>query len=340
MLARTPARVDELRERVATLDVEQLVKSSAQHGLSALVADALSDDRVRLPPEWDTKLQADARARIAAGLKMKRLTLRALDALAAHGVRPVLLKGLALAQRLYPQQPLARPASDVDVLVGPEALEATRAALATLGLFEVRAPTLANVFEEHHHLSFYGEGQLVEVHFRLFSGFGGGTFDDEGIRARARPFTLEGRAAHILAPEDEFCYLATHVANHSFLRASWLVDLQRFLLQEPALDFDVMAQRARKAGFFVAVAATLSLLESLLDVRLPHQAATTFKLGVLRHHLFRALFSKAQVESSALAAHRVGAFASRLLLVDSSRHALRAVQEGLHRFVRGRRRSD
>ncbi len=298
--------------------------------MSALLADRLAAQGRPVPAQ----LARDAQAQVARGLKMKRLTLQVVDALARADVTPVLLKGYALAVRLYPEQPLARPATDVDVLVAEGELERTARALAGLGLRRHDDAGLDDVFEEHHHLSYAGPAGLVEVHFRLITTLGRGAFDDASLRGRARDFTLDGRSVRLLADEDEFLYLATHAANHAFLRASWLVDLQRALAHASAFDWPVMARRCRAAGFHTAVATALELVEQLLRAPLPDGARRAFHVPRLRRAVDRRLFSGARVESARVSDHRVGAFLVRLWLVDSPAHGVRHVLDGVRRFVR------
>lgn len=221
VLSRIPHRAGELRGLLPHLDGPALADAAARHGVSAWVADALGD----VAFEGRDRLVGDARATIGQGLKLKRLTLAVFDGLLAAGVQPLALKGTVLAHRLYPHNPLGRPSSDVDVLVLPEQLDRVATALEPLQLRRWVDPSLGDVFDDHHHLSFSGPRGLVEVHFRLISSFGRGLFDDAAIRARAQATSFEGRRVQVLAPEDEFLYLATHAANHAFLRIAWLVDL-------------------------------------------------------------------------------------------------------------------
>lgn len=283
-------------------------------------------------------LHADARAQISAGLKLRALTFAVADALKQVGVVPTLLKGYALAVRLYPSSPLARPSTDVDVLVRAGELGACESALASLGLRRIADPGLEDPFEEHHHLSYAGPRGLVEVHFRLFTGFGGGAFDEAAVQARARDFALGARGVRVLAPEDEFLYLAIHAANHAFLRLSWLVDLERYLTLEPSLDWGLMRLRAERAGFVVAMTTTLTLLERLLAVQLPYAARRHFPQTLLPRALSALAFSKRQVTSARLAEHWLAAFSLRLLLVDRAPFGLRHLVDGTRRYLRRRAR--
>lgn len=303
-----------------------------RHGLAAWVADELSGEG-RPAPEAITQA---ARSQIARGAKLKRLTLAVVDALAAVQVIPVLLKGYGLASRIFPEQPLARPSTDVDVLVLPEEVPAAETALAKLGLRLGSVPGVEDVFEEHHHRPWSGSPGLVELHFRLFSGFGGGVFDDRAVRGRTTLGALDGRQVRWLSGEDEVLYLATHAANHGFLRISWLVDLERYLRFAPDLDWDVMRARASAAGFEVPMATTLQLLERLLGVVLPPAARRAFPCSPVRARLDARLFGEARVLDATWSSDRLASFLLRLYLVDSPRQGGRLLLEGARRFLRQR----
>lgn len=304
--------------------------AAARHGVSAMLADRLAAAGQCVPEA----LARDARSQIGQGLKTKRLTLRVLDALASEAVTPILLKGYGLAVRLFPEQPLARPAVDVDVLVSQDELPRVERAMGRMGLARYVDPGLTDILDEHHHYSFSGTAGLVEVHFRLITTLGRGGFDDASLRSRAREWTLDGRSVRLLGEEDEFLYLATHAANHAFLRASWLIDLQRYLARSDGFDWQTMARRSREAGFYTAVSTALELVERLLRAPLPPAAREHFDVRLLRRVVDRRLFSGALVESAAVSEHRLGAFLLRLWLVDSPAHGVRHLFDGARRFVR------
>ena len=255
-----------------------------------------------------------------------------LDALVPEGIVPVLLKGYGLAARLYPQ-PLGRPSSDVDLLVTREQVAAVEAVLARLGLNRFVDDSLGDVFEDHHHVAFTGPGGLVEVHFKLTSGLGIDV-DDSPIVQRAVVATLDGRAVRYLQPEDEFVYLSTHAANHAFLRLSWLVDLQLFLLKYPTLDWPQMRATADALGSSASVSAALVVLEQCLEVRLDEAARRAFLSGRWRSLPNSLIFSPSQLTSAALAQKPLSNFLLRLWLVDSPLHALRHVAGGATRSLR------
>lgn len=320
-----PADIGRLERVWPALNFTRLVDAAGRHGLSALVADFLAVAKRELPAAQQQTLMTNARELIARGLKIRKQTLSVLDALRAVGLEPVLLKGAGLAQRLYPEQPLARPSSDVDVWVSPAELPAVATVLQRLGF--TRGPD-----EDHgHHESWTTPGALVEVHFQVFSGFGGNAFDDAVLRSRLVPGEFLGRPVRWLHPDDEFVYLATHAANHAFLRASWLVDLQRALAARSEFDWPAMAARCREAGFHSAVSTALFVLREALQVTLPYEAERHFPSGRLRSLGNARLFSAERLERAELFSNRAASIAARVWLVDSPRDGASEILGGVRR---------
>lgn len=309
-------------------------EAAVRHGLAAWVADELAEAGSEVP----RSLQDAARAQLARGLKTKRLTLTTLDVLGAAGVVPVLLKGYGLATRLFPEQPLARPAVDVDVFVEPTQVDVAAQALTRLGLSQQAVPGVHDAAEEHHHHAFAGHAGLVELHFRLTNSFGRGGFDDASVLARAGVAALDGRPVRWLSPEDEFLYLATHAANHGFLRLSWLVDLAAFLDRFPALDWAAMHTRGRGAGFMAPVSTALGLVETVLGHALPAGAAR-FRRPLSRRLADAQLFSLTRLVDARWSSHKLASFLLRLYLVDSVGQGARHLFDGATRYVRQRRGS-
>ncbi len=330
VLARIPHREAELP--ALQLDAPTLVHQCARHGLSAYVADALARAKVTLPTPCQQQLTDDARATVSQGAKNKRLLLSVLDVLAARGVTPIVLKGYGLATRLY-DSPLVRPSTDVDILVLPSDLPLVHAALGSIGLTYRPDASLGDVLEEHHHQAFSGPAGLVEVHFRLFAGFGMATYDDHAVQSRAWPAQLDRRAVRYLSAEDEFLYLAVHAANHAFLRASWLVDLQRFAAKS-APQWNRVAELAKQVGFTVPYAAALDVLQLAFDGPLSDQTRRTAGHQHLRHLVHERLFSADHLAAADFAEGRVAPYFIRIWLVDSPARGLAQLLGGVRRLAR------
>lgn len=306
---------------------------AVRHGLALWVVDELV---ARGRPASAT-LQSAARAQLASGARVKRLTLGVLDALSEVAVTPTVLKGYGLASRLFPAQPLGRPSSDVDLLIHPDEVPRAEACLERLGLQPRAIPGVEDAALEHHHFAWSGPSGLVELHFRLFVSFGRSVFDDEGLRGRCREGALDGRRVLWLGSEDEFLYLAVHAANHGFLRLSWLVDLARYVEKFPSLDWSAMQRRAQRAGLLSPFLAALELTERLLGVPLPSDARQVLAHSRLRRRLHPFVFSLDRVADARWSNDRLASFILRLYLVDSPAQGLRHVLDGARRYLRQRR---
>src|SRR5207253_1678920 len=160
--------------------------------------------------------------------RMLRALAEALEAFDEAEIRVASLKGPILAQRIYPAD-VVRPSTDLDLLVQAQDVYRAAAVLERLGYRGASGPAERYYREHHHHLHFHRpEGPLIELHFHAYTGFGV-TVTAESVLARAQRFVPPGGAATwILAPDDEFVYLAAHVAGHLYLRLGWLYDLKLF----------------------------------------------------------------------------------------------------------------
>jgi hypothetical protein len=208
-----------------------------------------------------------------------------------------------------------------------------REALEAMGLRAAPDASLREVLEEHHHEAFSGHAGLVEVHFRLFAGFGMATYDDAGVQARAWPSVLERRAVRYLSAEDEFLYLAVHAANHAFLRASWLVDLQLFALKAPP-NWEQVAQLARSVGFTVPYAAALDALQGALGEPLSPHVRRTAGHQHVRHLVHQRLFSAEHLASAQFAEGTIAPYVIRVWFVDSPRRGVTQLLGGVARWAR------
>jgi Uncharacterised nucleotidyltransferase len=269
-------------------------------------------------------------------MKLHRLLLDTLTLLEKRGLQPVLMKGWGFAARYWPD-PLLRPSSDVDLLVEPEALTGIERAMATLGLDQVQDPGEDDVFEHHHHLSFSGPRGLVEVHFRLMTGFGGAKLGDDAVFARCRRATLEGHAVRYLAPEDELVYLAAHAAQHLFLRIGWLHDLKLLAARE-RLDWDRVVLLAKESSLRAATHAGLFLASEALGAEIPARTLAALAPTRLHGRAVRRAFTDEQLVSAALATSK-SASALRALLSDNPVRAARHLAEGMVRNVKRRVRA-
>lgn len=199
-----------------------------------------------------------------------RVSLReAILALQDAQIDALVLKGPALAERLYPD-PALRPSIDLDLLIEPARIDAAAKALMRLGYRAETGPTAryARAYQRQVHLE-RPQGPPIEIHAALYAGFGT-TVPAEPVVARSAGYVLENRArCRILDAEDEALYLAVHAAGHSFIRMMWLYDLKLVLRAHPGLHWESVVERARSSELTRSLHFALRVLESRLRWPVP-----------------------------------------------------------------------
>jgi hypothetical protein len=111
----------------------QLLDECAAREISALVHHKLSHFKaLDWPADVRAELARAAHSAAATELVRSREIATALDALAQHDVRPILLKGAALAHTVY-DAAAVRPRADTDLLIRREDIEVARRVMRQLG---------------------------------------------------------------------------------------------------------------------------------------------------------------------------------------------------------------
>jgi len=302
---------------MAQLDQKEFVAKCIRHGLSGLAQHELRRGGIVLDPEAATTLKRDAMSIAVMGIRVKKLLFKAIEALARHGIVPVLLKGYGLASRCYPD-PLYRPMTDVDLLVGSGQLERAEAALVEIGL-KKNSELEEFQLRHHHHLNFYGTLGAVELHFRAISGFGG--IEGAPLLARAIECDLEGHRILYLRPEDELAYLATHATQHLFKGVGWLYDLKLFIQRYPDLDWSAVIESARESGVQTPAYFALRTAHRAMDAQVPDWVLEKMRPPRWQTCLGHFIFSEARLVDTSFAELRFSWMVAPFLASDLSRIA-------------------
>lgn len=309
-----------------------LFERAGKHGVEGALFDRLLQVGFALPPPVHAQAQMQrAFEQIEQGALYKALDA-ALVALHAAGVPSVALKGPVLAERIYPD-PTQRISGDLDLLVAPGDLERATAALATTG-YEAEAHGGVAGFRKHaHHIYLQRpRSPTIELHFRLSTSFGT-TIPAAPFLERAQPYlTLRGPETRVLAPEDEFLFLAVHAAGHAFLVLSLLYDLKLYLQRRPDLDWEVITARARSCGVLTPLAFAVALLQDCLAVPVAAPAELTPGARGLRRAAAEALISAGMEAPSFSRSRRLAMVAFEALLAATPLAAARALWR--HRSLR------
>jgi hypothetical protein len=182
---------------------------------------------------------------------------------AALGIEPLLLKGYALADLVYPD-PVTRPSHDLDVLVRPDQVAPACQVLAQIGCTLPDQATvdvqLANAYDLSSRAAAHGRPRHCAG-----AALGPGAarplsaFDLDLWRARAEVFDVAGQPALRFSPEDMLLHLALHMRKHRYIGLRWLCDVAALLRMlrwtgaaPRSLDWEyVVGSAARTAGLTV-----------------------------------------------------------------------------------------
>lgn len=334
LLACLPDQPERFAERAREVQGwPALLELAGRHGVEQALYEALV--HAEIPAPLRARLDEQRAFEQLAGRRRSAALSEVAMALEAADVKAIMLKGPALGERLYPAHVL-RPSTDLDVLVGPGALERAAACLEGLGyrLQEDLARVSARSFA--HQLILLRPGSpMIELHFRLHSEFGVDLPASE-LAERARRHTLrDGTTVWILAPEDELLHLALHAAAHRCIRAGWLYDLKLFALRHPELDWALVARRARAHGLSSAVGFALGRAAAELDAPIPTELT---QLDRPRAALARLLASAWATHEGPIPVVRASSFAFATMLCDDPAQSVRSMRHLVQRF--GARQAD
>lgn len=318
LLRVTPGSGETVRATMARMDQNEFVAKCIRHGLSGLAQHELRRGGIVLDLKSATTLKRDAMSIAVMGIRVKKLLFQAIEALARHGIVPVLLKGYGLASRCYPD-PLYRPMSDVDLLVGSEQMEAAEAALVEIGL-KKNSDLEEYQLRHHHHLNFYGTLGAVELHFRAISGFGG-AIEGAPLLSRAIECDLEGHRIRYLRPEDELAYLATHATQHLFKGVGWLYDLKLFIRRYPDLDWSAVIESARESGVQTPAYFALWTASRAMDAPVPDWVLGKMRPPRWQTWLGHFIFADQRLVDTSFAELRYSWMVAPFLTSDLSRFA-------------------
>jgi len=225
----------------------------------------------------------------ARSLLVDRWTAEVIGALQAAGLRPVLLKGPAIARWLYADDPTARPYVDVDVLVGPTEIEGARSVLSRLGFVNATEQVADDIETHADEWGRARDGAAVDLH-RTLHGCEELSDADVWAAVTAAPERLDVAGVVVEVPGAAFRTL--HVVLHVRTtdgpgRQRWS-DLSRAVEQVDRMVWEEAAQLARALGVDGEMGTTLRMINPALADDLELVAPAPARL-FLRHEGTEAL---------------------------------------------------
>jgi putative nucleotidyltransferase-like protein len=239
------------------------------HGVLPLLSVALRGAQLTsaVPASDLRHIQTLAAAMALKSTALLRVLAEIETAMEARGLRPLVLKGPALALMLYPS-PGLRPFNDLDILCQPRNLEAAGHALRELG-FEARDQGSREQEGFHTVYQSASRSALVELHSDLLQ-LGVPTRCASDLWTSPDEFQLGGVRCHTLQAEFQVLHLCVHLHTHGYGRLIWFKDLDLLLRRfGDAIDWPFVDRLARDEGTALSVRHTLTTLGKLLGTPIP-----------------------------------------------------------------------
>jgi hypothetical protein len=213
------------------------------------------------------------------------------------GIRPCLLKGVAMAATVYPQ-PSMRHIHAIDLLVEPEQWREANEVLPNLR-FSADPPGP----DAAHHVNYkHRSGLALGMHSRAFF-LPYFEMPSAALEDRARPIDMGPCQAKVFAPEDNLVHVCGH-AMYARTRANlrWACDAAFLIQKNPDLDWALVIDTAERAGTLPALSVQIHWLartlckvptSSLLEMR--QRAATC--VAVSQEAIYAALLHTTESRS-------------------------------------------
>lgn len=220
-----------------------------------------------LRPETLEDLKSQSRFHAFRWAELRECAEEVLEVLSRAGVRPVLLKGIALVGSCY-VPPHLRPMRDIDLLVRQEEIPAAQRALREYGCAP-RSDVDPESYAGHHHLApvFHPRtGVCLEVHhhiMRLPANFEGFPAIEE-LLLGLRDSTIFPGQAFTLDPTWQILTTCIHITHGDSIgrRAQNLIDLARIIeCDSGEIDWDRLAHRDHATDVARSLTLPLEYLE-------------------------------------------------------------------------------
>ena len=212
---------------------------------------------------------------------------RVMHVLARHGVTPVLLKGAALRESVY-SDPTERSMGDLDLLVAPDELERSIAALRDAGYVPDREEWVEKYRQHHfHQVMNHPRGFIVELHWALTDPSSRVPLNEVEFNARA---SISDRGTNVPvrvpSPEDLILHTVSQNEDDAFGLLRRIVDIDRIVAASPNVDWDYVTRAARDARLDLVLGVSLRAAQLLLHTDIPAKSSSGSNLPTLaRMHL-------------------------------------------------------
>ncbi len=253
------------------LDWEYIVTSAINHRIAPLLYYNLNRlDNGLVPSEVIIKLQetyVDTLGRNFLASNQLSVVLRSLS---DAQVRAIVLKGMALAETVYPNTAL-RPFTDIDLLIHEEDLHRVGEKLSQLGYvaFPDHHPGFARQFGV---ALFYLKRNVlgIDVHWHIARLPYSRYIPIDQLWESAISVNIKGTDTLVLSPEDLLIHLCLHVSKESYSLLIWLADISEVIYHySETLDWGLLLEKIQLYKTNSLMCYVLSLVRSLFSAPVP-----------------------------------------------------------------------
>jgi putative nucleotidyltransferase-like protein len=250
-----------------------------------------------------------------AGLAVDAVAADVISAFRQAGIRPILLRGPALARLLYDDR--VRAYGDIDLLVSLDDVAKAEGVLSELGF--TPSPNIVHFQRDHAATWRRADRVDVDLHHTLV-GVGGSPSDVwSALSSRIESMAVGGIEVEVLSPAASAMQIALHAAQHGVEVQRPMRDLERALTRLPDETWDTAASLARTLDATAAFATGLRLLppgeriaarlglpqEQSAEIALRARTPPPVSRGIMRLGKTRGLRAKTKLLARELVPERV-----------------------------------
>ncbi|HZD59203.1 MAG TPA: nucleotidyltransferase family protein, partial [Anaerolineae bacterium] len=279
---------------------ESFLDSSIQHGVAPLLYFTIKSNPQFNVPEWVVEQLKDSffasfvrQAAYHAELEQLITYLR------GKGIEIIVMKGPVLSRLFYPD-PALRYFVDIDLLFKEKDWGEIRSFLLKAGYIatkdcEVLPPKLIAGEVHEHILAFYNEdGLKVELKLDPFDLGVGSRMIDE-IWERSTSCDFGSFTCRSLAPEHQLLHLLVHLNQHGFGKVKWFVDIAFILMNERALDWELVIHDAKREGILAPIYFSLVHVCKLFNIKMNEEILDQLRPGYIKRTMWRSIWPEKDI---------------------------------------------
>lgn len=261
----TPEKIEEALDY--NLDWEYIVENAIHHRIAPLLYynfKKVSDDLV--PPKVMKELRETYTEARAHNILATCGLIEILEAFLDAKIKVIVLKGMALAETVYPDMAL-RPFSDLDLLIFKEDLRKIEAKLSQFGYDLFRDYRLGFAQQFGSRLTYIKENEVsIDLHWHIADLPYSKYIPISSFWENAISVNIEGVETLILSPEDMLIHLCLHFSGHHYSELFWLVDISETIYcYSETIDWGLLLEKIRRYRIHSLMRYILRLVKELFE---------------------------------------------------------------------------